>query len=215
MKTVAIIALKGGCGKSTLATNLAVCGHLRGLRTALIDLDPQGTAERWGDLRQTDGPEVVAGKVSNLTKLLAQAQAAEADLVLIDTPPTDSAEARLAARNADLVLIPSRPDLWDVLAIETTWGMTRDEKKPAWVVLNACPPASPGMTKDALTTLASTRVEVSPQRINLRVAFGYAKNDGRGVAEYEPDGKAAEEMNSLFDWTMKRLDLNASKKKAA
>ncbi len=215
MKTVAIVALKGGCGKSTLATNLAVCAHLRGLRTALIDLDPQGTAERWGDLRELAGPEVVAGKVSNLVKLLAQAQEAEADLVLIDTPPTDTAESRLAARNADLVLIPSRPDLWDVLAIETTWGMTKDEKRPAWVVLNACPSASPGMTKDALATLASTKVDVSPHKIHHRVAFGYAKNDGRGVAEFEPDGKAAEEMNSLFDWSMKRLDMNVSKREAA
>src|SRR3712207_2821905 len=104
MKTVAVVALKGGCGKSTLATNLAVIAHLRGMRAALIDLDPQGTAERWGDLRQTDGPEVVAGKVSNLTKLLKQAEEAEADLVLIDTPPTDTAEARLAARPAILSL---------------------------------------------------------------------------------------------------------------
>ncbi len=58
--------------------------------------------------------------MSNLTKLLKQAEKAEADLVLIDTPPTDTAEAQLAARHANLVLIPSRPDVWDVLAIETT-----------------------------------------------------------------------------------------------
>src|SRR3712207_2683829 len=208
MKTVAVVALKGGCGKSTLATNLAVCAHLRGLRTALIDLDPQGTAERWGDLRSTEGPEVVAGKVSNLTKLLAQAQDAEADLVFLDTPPTETSESRLAARNADLILIPSRTDLWDLLAIETTWGMTQDEKKPAWVILNACSSSSPGMTKDALATLDAAGVQVSPQRIHNRVAFGYAKNDGRGVAEYEPEGKAAEEMSSLFDWIMKRLEVN-------
>lgn len=206
MRTVAIVALKGGAGKSTLCTNLAVCGYLRGLRTALIDLDPQGTAERWGDLREQDGPDVVAAKASNLGKLLKQAEEGGADLVLIDTPPTDTAEARLATRNADIVLIPSRPDLWDVLAIESTWGMTRDERKPAWVVLNACPAASPGMVRDALATLGSTSVEVSPWRIGHRVAFGFAKNDGRGVAEYEPQGKAAEEMGALFDWTMNRLN---------
>ena len=51
MKTVAVTAFKGGAGKSTLTVNLAVCAHLHGLRAIILDLDPQGTSESWGDLR--------------------------------------------------------------------------------------------------------------------------------------------------------------------
>jgi chromosome partitioning protein len=51
VKTVAITACKGGAGKSTLTVNLAVCAHQQGLKTLILDLDPQGTSEAWGDLR--------------------------------------------------------------------------------------------------------------------------------------------------------------------
>ena len=44
MFTVALISRKGGAGKTTLACGLAVAGERKGLTTALVDLDPQGSA---------------------------------------------------------------------------------------------------------------------------------------------------------------------------
>ena len=52
MKTLAIIAQKGGSGKTTLAVHLAVCATRHKLKTALIDLDPQASAYHWNASRE-------------------------------------------------------------------------------------------------------------------------------------------------------------------
>jgi chromosome partitioning protein len=51
MKSVLVASSKGGAGKSTLATHLAAQFALDGLRTALVDADPQGSSTRWAQRR--------------------------------------------------------------------------------------------------------------------------------------------------------------------
>ncbi len=215
MRTVAVTAFKGGAGKSTLTVNLAVCAQQHGLNTIILDLDPQGTSEAWGDLREAAGPEVVGAKAGNLAKHLKGAEGREFDLALIDTPPSDTREARLGVRHSDLVVVPARADLWDLLAIQSTWAMTQEERKPAWVVLNGVSPIATGAVSDAEATIAEAGMSLAPHRIHNRIAFTYAKTDGRSVVEYEPEGKAAEEIRELFYWMCRKLDLRVRRRKSA
>ncbi|MYE59941.1 MAG: ParA family protein, partial [Alphaproteobacteria bacterium] len=53
----AVISQKGGSGKTTMVVNLAVEAFLAGRRTLILDVDPQGSAATWGDLRDRPGPE--------------------------------------------------------------------------------------------------------------------------------------------------------------
>jgi chromosome partitioning protein len=87
MKTIAIIAQKGGSGKTTLAVHMAVCAIRQNLRTALIDLDPQGSAHDWNESRE-DGEKLDAVKAGSgqLAALLKQAKAAGADLAGVRVP---------------------------------------------------------------------------------------------------------------------------------
>ena len=48
MKVLSIVSQKGGTGKTTLATHLSVEAERNGQTTALIDLDPQASAAKWG-----------------------------------------------------------------------------------------------------------------------------------------------------------------------
>ena len=55
MKTVLVASSKGGAGKTTIATHLAAQSALDGLRTALVDADPQASSTRWAQKRALDG----------------------------------------------------------------------------------------------------------------------------------------------------------------
>ena len=47
LNKIVILNPKGGCGKSTLVTNIAACYAMRGERPAIMDYDPQGSATAW------------------------------------------------------------------------------------------------------------------------------------------------------------------------
>ena len=98
MLTVALISQKGGAGKTTLACALAVAAVRTGLSTVLVDLDPQGSAATWHDLRTADTPIFTRTTEERLTRVLAAAGNTDADLAVIDTAPHVAAAARRVAR---------------------------------------------------------------------------------------------------------------------
>ncbi len=57
-----MLGQKGGGGKTTTGTGLAVEAARAGLATLIIDLDPQANAANWKDRRAADNPAVVARK---------------------------------------------------------------------------------------------------------------------------------------------------------
>ena len=199
MRTVAIISQKGGAGKTTLAVHLAVAASAAGLRVAVVDTDPQGNAAGWGDSRQAATPEVVSGFASRLPKLLEAAHANNADLVLIDTAPKNEDDAEAAAQVADLILIPSRAAAFDIAAIRRTLALAARVARPAFVILNAVPPRS-GIGREAAEGLEKIGARVAPASLTYRAAFYHAVNDGRVAQEFEPAGKAAEEVAAVFAW---------------
>jgi chromosome partitioning protein len=199
MKTVAIISQKGGAGKTTLAVHLATAAVAAGHMAAIIDLDPQGTAASWSDRRTAKAPEVISGQAVRLPTLLTTARNNGADMLILDTAPNADQTASLAAHVADLVLIPCRPSAFDLEAIETTLMLAKAAMKPAYVVLNAVPPRS-SIGKEASEGLTAQGVQVAPHQLTHRAAFAHGVIDGRTAQEFEPEGKAAEEVTSLYAW---------------
>ena len=103
---IAVIGQKGGTGKTTLSTNLAVAAELHGHSTLLLDLDPQTSASTWGDLRESDAPAIIPAPATRVNDLLAKAEGHGADFAIMDTPPNADGSILEVARAADLVLIP-------------------------------------------------------------------------------------------------------------
>lgn len=204
MKTVAIISQKGGSGKTTIAVHLAVCAELHGQATLILDLDPQASASSWLARRGEDAPEVIAAEPSQLAGLLKKAEAGGAGLVIIDTAPHSDRTAALAAQLADVVLIPCRPSAFDVDAITSTLNITKlsNASGKAAVVLNAIPPR--GEYAEEVREGLSEVATVAPIHLYQRAAYFNAVNDGRSVEEYEPKGKAAEEIRALYEWVIRK-----------
>jgi chromosome partitioning protein len=199
MKIVALISQKGGAGKTTLAVHLATRAAADGRATAVIDLDPQATAASWGDRRQEEAPEVVSGQAVRLPALIKAAEDNGAEFLVLDTAPNADQTASLAARAADVVLIPCRPATFDLEAIATTLMLAKAAAKPSYVVLNAVPPRSP-IGKEAADGLVQQGVQVAPHVLTHRAAFSHGVIDGRTAQEYEPSGKAAQEIDQLYKW---------------
>jgi len=206
MKTVAITSQKGGTGKTTTAVHLATAATLTGYHAVVIDLDPQGSAATWGDDRGEAAPEVISGQASRLNVLLESAAKEGFDLVVVDTGPAADAASRRSAELADLVLIPCRPSAFDLKAIRTTLDLVEATRTPAFVVLNAAPIRSRAVdeARDVVTGLAG---KVAPVVICQRAAYGHSVIVGRTAQEFEPDGKAAEEVEALWDWVKTELKI--------
>ena len=207
MKTLAIISQKGGVGKTTLAVHLAVTAQLRGLQALLIDLDPQSSAEEWGDSRDADTPTVVPGKASRLPKMLDAAHREGAQLAIIDTAPHSQSEALDAARAADFILVPCRPAVFDLRAIKNSAKVIELAGQPAAAVLNGTKPRS-SKNQEARDVIEGLGLTVAPVLIGDRVAFSNAVIDGRTAEEYEPGGKAAQEIDRLYIWFTQQIGLN-------
>ena len=207
MRTIAVISQKGGAGKTTLALHIAVAAERAGYSTVLLDMDPQGTAEAWSEWRKEEPPVVIPAKTNTLAKTLQRAAGHGADLIVIDTPPLAEAEARSAAKAADLVLVPCRPNAFDLHSIRTTADLTSFAAKPAFVVFNAGPIAAARMYAETIELVNDIGMQVAPVRLSERAAFRHATGSGKSVQEVEPNGKAAQEVVSLWTWICNQVDM--------
>lgn len=198
MDVIAIVAQKGGTGKTTLAVSLAVAAKLAGRTAAIVDLDPQASSSKWGDRRWTDSPVVVSAQPARLLHILQAAEAQGADLVLIDTPPRSEQAALAAAKAGRLVLVPCRPAIYDLETVATTIELVRFAgDPPVAVVLNGVPPR--GRKRDQATdVLESMGVAVCRAALGQRAAFEHAGTLGLSAQEYEPRGKAAQEIELVY-----------------
>lgn len=210
MRTFAIISQKGGAGKTTLSVHLAVAAQLQGLQVAVIDLDPQATARKWGDKRQAE-PEVVGDHAERLAQLKSAAEANGADLLIIDTAPNADRASLSAAKAADFILIPCRPAAFDLEAMTATTDLAELARKPAAIVLNAAPTRS-AIVEEARRGLEGQGARVVPQVVHSRVAFSHSVIDGRTAGEFEPDGKAASEIRSLLGWLCTEVGMPACRR---
>ena len=202
MKTIALISQKGGSGKTTLATSLATQGYIEGLKTLLIDLDPQGSSYKWGKRRTIPAPTVMTAQAVGLEQILEGAKEQGVDLVVIDTAPHSEKDARKACEVADLVLIPCRPSLHDLDAIEDTLNIAQLTKTLAFVVLNAVHPNSPKQFEDVKSALEMAYEPIKILTgfyISNRSEFVHSASEGLTANETEPGGKAAQEIQILFE----------------
>jgi chromosome partitioning protein len=210
MHVIALIAQKGGTGKTTLALSLAVAAEQAGIDALIVDLDPQATACKWGDRRQADAPLVIDAQPSRLANALQKAKEGGIGLAVIDTPPRSAEAALAAARAADLVVIPVRPQIYDLETIPNameliaTAGRTRGSDIRVQAVLNAIP-AQGTRHEQARQALEALGLRVSPHTLGARAAFGDAGTLGLSVTEHDVKGKAAEELLEVYSYVMRLL----------
>jgi len=192
---ISIAQQKGGCGKSTLAANLAAY-WAASRRVALLDIDPQASATRWHGLR-AGGPAIAFSSISGW-RLAGEIERlrAGADVLIVDTPPQIDADAARAIRAASLVLIPVQPSMPDWWAAEATIAIAARERRPVALVLNRS--AAKSRLKSTIeAAVARQGLTLLPTILGNRTAYAQAFAQGMGVTEALPRSLAAAEIASL------------------
>lgn len=207
--TVACIG-KGGAGKSTTATNLAVIARLAGLRSAIIDTDPQASNSVWKSLRGRNDIPVVRCDPCALEATIAAARRAGIALVFVDMAP-GLHHVPEATQHADLVLIPARPTLFDLKVTSDLIPILKSAACRFAVILNAAPPVrelgEAPMARQARDALDVIGPRLWRRQITARVAIPNATVRGAGVVETEPKGQAAYEFGLLWKAVTKAINL--------
>lgn len=209
MRTITLVTQKGGAGKTTLAASLAVTAAETGEKVIALDLDPQGSLAAWGDARKADTPAVDRIGPDQLPKLPAILQALEDQgftLAILDTAGRDSTGGNLAMRATNLALIPARPSGVDLQAtMPTIEALMRLGMADRFAfVLNQCPAGRSTRAAEAAKGLAMFGVLADPM-LTQRADHQDALTVGLGVTEYARDGKAADELRSLWAWINRKM----------
>jgi chromosome partitioning protein len=204
MRSIAFLSQKGGSGKTTLAVHIAVAAGSNREKTILIDTDPQGSASVWGQARGAKEPHVIKTTAAGTRLLMEEAQIHGSTLAVIDTAPHTISGIDIIAATVDYLLIPCRPSVFDLAAIESSVKIAKAARKPTAFVLNACAARGPEVT-EAQQVLAKHGYPVAPVTIGDRKAFSRAIISGEAVTEFDKDGKAALEIVALWRWLKKQI----------
>jgi chromosome partitioning protein len=208
MFTISILGQKGGTGKTTVALGLAVAAFRAGKVVAVVDLDPQASAANWKDRRADDAPAVVSAQSSRLKQTLAAAEEMGAEVVIIDTAGRSDDSALNAARHANLVLIPTRTNIVELEALPAAADILRLAGSPlAFVVLNGIHPTATRQASEARDLVQKTfGLTCAPVYLCHRAAYADAMTTGRTPQELEQDGKAAGELDALFQFSFELVN---------
>lgn len=198
-------SIKGGVGKSTLATNIAAYLAVKNKDVILVDSDRQGTSSNWFYDRLNSSLPIVhsAQKYDNIKSTLDDFSR-RYEYVIVDCQGRDSVELRTGLIAADICIIPCKPsqaDLDTIHAMQETIKMASsiNQKLKTYCVLTICP-TNPSVTEiaDSIEYIGNYKdIELLKTLIYDRKVYRDALPIGMGVIEMDNE-KAKSEIESLM-----------------
>jgi len=185
MRHIMVMNAKGGCGKSTLATNIASYFVNEGANVALADYDPQRSSLDWLERRPGNRPEIhgVAGFDGGLRRVPRNA-----DFVIIDAPArSHGGELTDLVKHAETIVVPVLPSTIDMQAttrfLDELKAVGKVERKQAKIAMVANRARDNTLIFDDLDEyLTKARV---PYIAALREAQNYVRAYTRGLGIFE------------------------------
>lgn len=216
--------IKGGSGKTTVATNLAVALALEGRDVLLVDADDQETATDFSAWRN----ERTEGR-TGYTSVQLTGQAAREELrrlaskfedVVIDTGGRDTTSQRAALTVADLYLVPFNPRSFDVWTLEKVTRLIQEIQTVnpdlrSYAFLNRADPRGSDNDEAAEALRDTDVLQFLDAPLGNRKAYANAAAQGLGVLELHPeDRKASAEFRTLYQQITGQVPSTSSRKEA-
>lgn len=200
--------IKGGSGKSTVATNLVILLATKGRDVLLVDADDQETSTDFTALREerTDSNAGYTAIQLTGTAILKQIPklAERYQDIVIDTGGRDTDSQRAALTVSDVYLVPFKPRSFDVWTIEKVQSLVEqaqviNARLRAFVFLNMADPRGEENAEAAELLKQSEALVFIPVSLGNRKAFANAAANGLGVLELKGEEKAAIEFKLLVN----------------
>lgn len=200
--------IKGGSGKTTLATNLTVMRACGGHDLLLVDADDQETASDFTLQRNANTGDMAGYSMCKLSDEAVRTEISRAkskyEDIIIDTGGRDTRSQRAALVVADVLLVPFVPRSFDIWTVEKVESLVKDARiiNPelhAYVFLNRAD--ATGQENDEAQSILqeSDAITYLNTTLGYRKAFGKAAAQGIAVTELKPqDPKATEEITALY-----------------
>jgi chromosome partitioning protein len=202
---LAVANMKGGTGKSTVATNLATLFAAQGDEVLLVDTDPQQSALDWQHDRSAELPHVavIGLPAPNLHREIPRLQT-KYRIILLDGGGRVTATARATVAVADFLLVPTLASIPDARATQRFFQDVVDEVATIRGRISGAICFSMVKTGTVFNIAGQTAIKelgypVLNATLSHRITYQEAFSRGMGVVEYDVRSKAAEEMQALFD----------------
>ncbi len=201
--------IKGGSGKTTIATNLAVMLHLKGRDVLFVDADDQETATDFTHWRNESLPEGAGYTAIQLANNAVRTEIlklkSKYDDIVIDTGGRDTTSQRAAMTVSDVYIVPFIPRSFDMWTLEKVARLIDEMRtaKPelrAYAVLNKIDSRGSDNTEAKEFLGETDSITLIEAALGHRKSFANAASKGLSVVEYKPaDEKAIKEVNELFE----------------
>jgi len=200
-KIISLLNQKGGVGKTTISTNLAMSLHLDNKKILLVDSDPQGSLRDWNDANGGGLISVVGLDRETLAKDI-EAVKSGYDYLIIDGSPQSAKLAGAAIRVSDLVLIPVTPSPYDVWACSDLIEIIKarhevTEGKPKSYFLISRSRTGTNLSEEIIEALSGYNIPVLNSRTVHREIYAKTASEGLTVHSDKKAVEAIEEINSI------------------
>jgi len=199
---ITVATMKGGSGKSTVASCLAVYWHLRGRRPTLIDADPQRSIMRLAARERALGGVPVVEDASEDASKTARQLASSGALVIIDTPGFRSKTTLDCLAAADFLLVPVKPSPFDVDRMLDTLSILTDRgegPQPLFRCLLTQTTRDSVIARHIRAELAGAGLPVLQNEMTNRVGYPEASLWGATPSLISWKGPAAREIAAIAD----------------
>ena len=201
---ISVLNIKGGVGKTTVATNLAVGISKTGKSVLLIDTDTQGSAVSWRGEREDDKAPITVISLSSAAALRKQIIGFRDsfDCVIIDGSPHVDALAAVSIAASDLVILPVGPSPLDIWATAKMVTQIEDAQVinpgiKARFIINKFNKVTL-LSKETRAVLEEFTVPVLNTTLGNRVAYADTMTQGMSALEWT-DRKAKEEVREFVN----------------
>jgi chromosome partitioning protein len=201
MTVISILNPKGGCGKTTLSTNLARGLYETGKRVLIVDSDPQGSARDWHAADEDNPlPLVALDRANNIKTLTSMVHSY--DFIVIDGAAKLEDMIAAAIKISDFILIPVQPSPYDIWAasdlvelIKARREVTDGKPEAAFIVTRKIEGTKLG--EDVRAALDEYGLPVLQSAITQRQIYPQTASDGRTVFDGD-NMKARQEVEAMI-----------------